>query len=140
MPRVGSLLLVASLVAARASVPFAHVHAHGSEPGTSAPGVDAHCAGHHQEGAHWHLPGTTTDDGAGCPTIASAHGHAAVALDAGGLQPAPPQTAPFLAVTGAGEPPAIADPHAAAPLTTFPDGPDPPPRSAASTRAPPPPR
>ncbi len=140
MPRVGSLLLVASLVAMRASVPFAHVHAHGSEGGASVPGVDAHCAGHHHEGAHWHLPGTTRGDRAGCPTVASAHVHAAVALDAVGLQPDPPQIAHVLAVAGAGEPPVIADPHGAAPPTTFPDGPDPPPRSAASTRAPPPPR
>ncbi len=140
MPRVGSLLLVASLVAARASLPFAHVHAHGNEPGASARGIDAHCAGHHQEDAHWHLPGTATNDRAACPTITSAHDHAAVGLDAGGLQPAPPQIAHVLAVTSAGEPPVIADSHEAAPLTTFPDGLDPPPRSAASPRAPPPPR
>lgn len=141
MPRIGPLLLVASLVALRASVPFAHMHAHGSERGAHpAPGADTHCAGHHRQGAHWHLPGTTTDDGVGSPTFASAHGHAAVALDAGGLQPDPPPLAHILAVAGAGEAAVTADPHGAPPLTTFPDGLDPPPRAAVSTRAPPIPR
>ena len=137
MPRAVPLLLVASLVALRASVPFAHVHAHGSGHGASAPGTDAHCAGHHREGAHWHLPGTTTGDRVGCPTLASAHEHAAVALDAGALQPDPPPFAPVPAVAAAGEALVTADRHGAPPPATFPDGLDPPPRATRSTRAPP---
>ena len=145
MLRIGPLLLVASLVALRASVPFAHFHAHGGERGAvpradPAPVSDSHCDGHHRHGAHWHLPGTTADDRAGRPMFASAHEHAAVALDAGAMKPDPPRLVPVLAVAGAREAAVTTHPGEAPPATAFADGLDPPPRAVVSTRAPPPPR
>lgn len=135
-----SALLVAALVSSGASAPFLHVHAHGPDhPGSSwgAP-VDDHCAHHHAEGAHWHLPDgrTAAGDGAGT-TVGDGHGHAAVALatsairassahvDAAPALTAAPETAVVSRVRGGNAPVAAAA------------GPDPPPRATLAARAPP---
>ena len=139
MLRTGPLLLVATLVLFGASAPFAHTHAHGAGQGDdSAPGPDTHCDRHHRQGAHWHPPGTTTDEAAGGAAIASTHRHSAVAFHAGAVKPDPPRLPHAVAVTEARDAAVAVDPGGAPPTTAAADGPDPPPRAAAPARAPPP--
>ena len=137
LQRMVHLLLVAALSSSGASAPFLHVHAHGPGYGASSHGgsVDEHCAHHHAEGAHWHLPGNPASDAGGA--LADGHGHAAISLSAVAIEtpptdagaPSVPWDAPENGVASRPAGPRVPVPADA--------GPDPPPLPLPATRGPP---